>query len=397
MHVALNGYFWDQPRTGSGQYLRHLWSALSELPPLRDHRFTMLMPPARSHEDPVPASPTFQIAHAKPPPFISGKNHNLDKVIWEQQGITTEAKRHKATLIHAPYLSAPIRKSCPTVVTAHDMIPWIVPGYKGSLPVQLYLSLAAASARRANLIIADSHASRRDVINVLKVSPRKVHTVYLGIEPAPAYTSDQLEHVRARFGLPPRFAFYIGGFDRRKSVPLLLQSWRRVLDAMPQWCGDGKPVLAIGGAVPDPGGIFPDVRGVASALGLIGGMETSVRFLGRISESDKPLLMTAAHLFIYPSAYEGFGFDPLEALSVGCPVVSSSGGSLKEVVGDAGLLVPPGDEAELAGAILGLWDDESQRNYLSERGRARAKLFTWQRTAEQTLHLYSVVKRARKK
>lgn len=298
-----------------------------------------------------------------------------------------EASRHRAQLLHIPYLAAPIRKTMPTVITAHDMIPWVVPGYKGSAFVQLYLALAAASAKRADLIIADSDASRRDVIKVLRVPPQKVHTVYLGVEPAQAYTPEQLEDVRARFGLPPYFAFYIGGFDRRKNVPLLLQAWRKALDSMPP---ADRPVLAIGGAVPEPGGVFPDVRGEASTLGLMSEELASVRFLGRITESDKPLLMAAAHVFVYPSAYEGFGLDPLEAMSVGCPVISSYGGSLREVVGDGGLLVSPNDEDELCRAIVRVWHDEGLRQHFSQSGRDHAKRFTWQRTAEQTLRLYSL-------
>jgi glycosyltransferase involved in cell wall biosynthesis len=113
-----------------------------------------------------------------------------------------------------------------------------------------------------------------------------------------------------------------------------------------------------------------------------------VRFLGRVSEEDKPRLMSAARLFVYPSAYEGFGLDPLEAMSVGCPVVTSSGGSLREVVGDGGLLLPPDDEAALAAAIVHAWTDPTLRQALSERGKQQAARFTWQRTAEQTLSIY---------
>jgi glycosyltransferase involved in cell wall biosynthesis len=180
----------------------------------------------------------------------------------------------------------------------------------------------------------------------------------------------------------------MGGFDNRKNVPLLLKAWRGVLSAIDApWCSDEKPVLAVGGAIPDPGGIFPDIRGEARRLGLTG-IGSPVRFLGPISEEDKPLLMAAARLFVYPSAYEGFGLDPLQAMSAGCPVVSSSGGSLREVVGDAGILVPPGVGHALCEVVLRAWTDDALRTDLSRRGKERAGLFTWRRTAEQTLALY---------
>jgi glycosyltransferase involved in cell wall biosynthesis len=309
--------------------------------------------------------------------------------------MVAQAKRWGADLLHSPYLAAPVLKRMPVVVTAHDMIPWVLPGYGGSGAVRLYFALAVAGAKRADLIIADSEASRRDAIRVLKVPASRVRTVYLGVEPAPSFSQEQLDEVRSRHGLPRDFSFYLGGFDRRKNVPLLLRAWRGAQAALcAEWCAEEKPVLAIGGSVPAPGGIFPDVRGVARRLGMSTGQ---VRFLGPVSEEDKPLLMAAARLFVYPSAYEGFGLDPLEAMSVGCPVLSSSGGSLPEVVGDAGLLVPPGDERALCEGIVRAWRDDDLRARLAEMGRKRAHLFTWDRTADQTFALYRhVLKRKRR-
>ncbi|HYO48484.1 MAG TPA: glycosyltransferase family 1 protein, partial [Chloroflexia bacterium] len=314
----------------------------------------------------------------------------LDKVEWEQWTMAGAAKQHKAQLLHSPYLAAPVRKGLPTVVTAHDMIPWVVPGYRGSFATRLYLALSAQGVKRAEVIIADSDASRRDVIRVLKVPHDKVHTVYLGVEAHPEYGEEEIREVRARFSLPEHYAFYMGGFDRRKNVPLLLRAWRAAMSRLDgKGYAEQKPVLAIAGAMPQPGGVVPDVRGEARSLGLEG-MNAPVKFLGRISEDDKPLLMAAARLFVYPSSYEGFGLDPLEAMSVGCPVVSSSGGSLSEVVGRGGILVLPGDEEALSQAILRVWTDEVLRADLRVRGKMQAARFTWERTAEQTRKLYAL-------
>lgn len=387
MHVAFNGYFWDQPRTGSGQYLRHLWAALDEVAPPSD-RFTLLLPPGISTPHDVPTSGRARVLGGSPASAGDGKLGNLGKILWETRGVAGAARRSVADLLHVPYLSAPlpIPRHVRTVVTAHDMIPWIIPAYSGSASVRLYLRLAAACVRDAGLILADSEASRRDVINVLHVPPDRVHTVYLGMEDHPDYTPEQRAEVRSRHLLPDNYAFYLGGFDIRKNVPLLLRAWRDSLPRL-ECLGDQSPLLVIGGGVPEPGGIFPDVRAEAERLGFTGD-DSPVRFLGRVSEEDKPLLMAAARLFAYPSAHEGFGLDPLEAMSVGCPVVSSSGGSLPEVVGDAGLLVPPSDEAALSEAMVRAWNSPELRAELSSRGRLRAATFTWQETARQTLDLY---------
>jgi glycosyltransferase involved in cell wall biosynthesis len=388
MRIALNGYFWDQPRTGSGQYTRHLWCALGELsaqlPAPQAHHIALLLP---AHEplihDPQSAPSSETIAQSK----IQNPKSKIQKAFWEQAGAPRQAMRIGADMLHVPYLAAPVLKGVPVVVTAHDVIPWVLPAYGGSPLVRLYLALAAAGARRADLVITDSEASRRDAIKRLELSPSKVHTIYLGTDPPPAYTPEQLDEVRSRHGLPADFAFYIGGFDRRKNVPLLLRAWRIALDSS---ANDRPPTLAIAGDVPQPGGIFPDVPAEAARLGFAG-RNGPVHFIGRISEEDKPLLMAAARIFVYPSEYEGFGLDPLAAMSVGCPVVSSTGGSLPEVVGDAGLLVPPNDEKALAGAVVRAWTDSALRERLSAQGRERARLFTWQRTAQETWRLYERV------
>ena len=394
MRVALNGYFWHQPLTGSGQYLRHLWTALSEITGgTQSPAFSLLLPPSRILREPVPTPPGFTAHRARPSPLrpLAGRSKYLDKLLWEEWGVTREAKQQGAQLLHSPYLTAPFAgRGIPSVVTAHDMIPWVVPGYEGSPLMRIYLRLAVAGVKRAKLIMADSDASRRDIIKVLKVPPRKVRTVYLGMEPHPDYAREELEEVRTRFGLPASYAFYLGGFDHRKNVPLLLRAWRATIDRIGGMGGDGVPALAIGGGVPKPGGVFPDVMSEAKSLGFEGD-DSPVRFLGRVSEEDKPRLMAAARLFVYPSAYEGFGLDPLEAMSVGCAVVSSSGGSLREVVSDAGLLVPPNDEAALTAAIVRAWTDPALRRDLAERGKHQAAQFTWTRTAEQTLSIYEEV------
>lgn len=387
MQIAFNGYFWGQPRTGSGQYLRHLWDALPDVAPA-DIRLTLLLPPGGAWgSDVLAGGRAVRGGHL---PGLGGRAANLDKLLWEGVGVARLARRVSADVLHMPYLSAPFFplrpfKPCPVVVTAHDMIPWVVPGYAESAAVKLYLRVAVACVRRADLILADSEASRRDVIRVLRVSPRKVRAVYLGMEGHPLYSPDEIAAMRARLGLPETYAFYLGGFDRRKNVPLLLRAWHAALSQLEgEAC---KPLLAIGGKVPEPGGVFPDVMGEARALGF-SGAGSAVRFMGMVSEEDKPLIMAGARLFVYPSAYEGFGLDPLEAMSVGCPVVSSNAGSLSEVVGDAGLLVPPDNEKAMSEAIVRAWNDSALRAELSQRGRRRAESFTWEKTAEQTLRVY---------
>src|SRR5262249_43364008 len=121
------------------------------------------------------------------------------------------------------------------------------------------------------------------------------------------------------------------------------------------------------------------------------GLDSRVRFLGRVPDEDLPDLYSAASVFAYPSRYEGFGLPPLEALACGTPVVCSNRASLPEVVGDAALQGDPTDPADLAAALARLLADAPLRATLRARGLARAARFTWERTAAETMVVYQEV------
>jgi glycosyltransferase involved in cell wall biosynthesis len=322
---------------------------------------------------------------------VARLGENVAKLWWEQIGLPWAAWRLRADVLHCPYLAAPLIAPCPVVVTAHDLIPWAMPAYRTGRAVRLYLALAAAASRRARLLLTDSESARQDVLRYFGVPLERVRTVLLGIEPGfgdpppPA----EIAAMRARFGLPEQYAFYIGGYDMRKDVPTLLRAWAA---ALPQMAapGDPPPVLALAGRVPTPGGLYPDVVGEATRLGLTDPHPTraTVRFLGRVSEADKRLLLAGASLFAFPSRYEGFGYDPLEAMAAGVPVLAADATSLPEVVGTAGRLLPPGDVPAWAAALAALWRDPAARADLAARSRAQAARFDPARTAAETLAAY---------
>ena len=395
MRIALNGWFADRPHTGSGQYLRQLWQALAAPDVDPGEEYVLLLPGALPPDgaEHFPARPGFTVRSWPVPPG-AGRGP-LRQIWWEQRGLPAAARAVGADLLHSPYLAAPWRSPVPVVTTVHDMIPWVVPGYRPSWGVRAYLSLAAAGVRRSTWLLADSAASRRDVARCLPYPAGRITVVYLAVDPAlgvpPAAT--EIAALRARLDLPGPYAFYIGGFDRRKNVPLLLEAWARAWPALAEaaaTAGEPPPHLVIAGSVPAPGGLFPDVLRQARTLGLLAdGAAAPVRFLGRVSEGDKRLLLAGARLFAFPSAYEGFGLDPLEAMAAGCPVVAGTGGSLREVVGDAGGSVADYTVECWAGALIHVWRDAGLRADLTARGRRRAAEFSPARLAAQTRAVYA--------
>jgi glycosyltransferase involved in cell wall biosynthesis len=390
MRIALNGYFWDQPDTGSGQYLRRLWRCLPALPDAAGHTFILLRPGPGAPGDPPPRHPATRVVTCPAGPF-DGRSANLAKLWWEQVGLPRAARRVGAHVLHSPYLAAPLFAPCPVVVTAHDLIPWALPAYRGSRAVRLYLRLAGAACRRARLLLADSECSRRDALRFLRLPPARVRAVPLGVEPefgAPP-PPGAVAAMRARFGLPEAYAFYIGGFDQRKDTPLLLRAWAAALPALAR-PGAPAPALAIAGRLPAPGGLYPDLPALARSLGLLDPTPATaaVRFLGRVSEEDKRLLLAGARLFAFPSRYEGFGYDPLEAMAAGAPVICADTTSLPEIVGAAGILIPPCELEPWTAALTRVWRDDALRADLAARGRAQAARFSPEATAAATLRAY---------
>lgn len=351
MKVALNAHFKHHPGTGSGQYLHHLLSAFGH------------------DRSPVQAVPLLQPSTA-----------NLRKVIWEQVGFPLLARRTAAPVHHVPYFAPPLVPTAPTAVTIHDLIPLILPEYARSPLVRLYNALVSRAARRARLVLVDSESSRRDALRLLGLDPARVRTIYLAPDARVLrdVSPEEVDAVRHKYGLAPNCVLYLGGLDKRKNVPALMEALAALPPVVP-W------QLAISGRVRTGASpLFPDLPAIAAGLDI----QDRVRFLGFVPDEDKPALYRAATVFAFPSLYEGFGMDHLEAMASGTPVVCSNRSSLPELTGDAGLTVDPDDLPAFTDALRRLLTDAELRAHLSERGPQQAARFTWERCAAETAAAY---------
>ena len=257
-----------------------------------------------------------------------------------------------------------------------------LPTYRGSTRVQLYTQLAAFAARRARAIFADSEASARDIEKHLRIPRAKIHVVYLAADPR--FRADipqaEFERVRTKYNLPEQFVLYLGGFDVRKNVAVLLQAFARV--NLTQY----KFVLA--GKLPNQDSdFFPDPRRIAQENQIA----ERVVFPGFIDETDKPALYALARVFVYASQYEGFGLPPLEAMACGTPVLCANTASLPEVVGDAGILLAPDDVNAWSDALRDVLRNDAHRQTMRSAGLGQARKFSWERAARETLAVYDGV------
>lgn len=374
MKVAINAWFINQINTGSGQYLRYLVAALTKLDPSLE---IVLVAPSFALTD-APADWGAAVG-VYPVPLKPGNWHKLR---FEQFLFPKTAKAIGADVAHVPYWGSALNPRIPTVVTVHDIIPRILPAYHGSPAVRLYTGLVGAAAANADLILADSDASRNDILAHLHLSPEKVRTVHLAPAPQyqPAETWAEIDAVIEKYNLPEVFALYMGGFDVRKNMYALLHAWTFVATGL----GDEVKLVLAGKLPATDTEFFPDPLKLARKLGI----EQFIVTPGWIDEADKPALYSAARLFVYPSRYEGFGLPVLEAMACGTPVVTTNVSSLPELVGADAFQVDPDDTKHLAAPIISLTIQEDTHNDMANRAYQRAQEFSWQITARKTLQAY---------
>ncbi len=370
MHVAINGWFWGQPYTGSGRYVRHLVGGLRKVAP--DLKLTLVLPP---HVNPsTPPDGVDLVSSAGP----KGK---LGKVWFEQRTFPAQAAKLGADLAHVPYWGPPLTSPVPVVASVLDVIPLARPEYSSGLGARLYTSLVTTAARGAAQVLTLSEAAKADIVQHIGIPAARITPTHLAADDRfhPRFGAERDEDIRSKYQLPDQFVLYLGGFDRRKSVNTLLLAYTYVAQAE----GDQVP-LVLAGREPDTwgGARFPDLRAYVDELAI----GHAVQWIGPVDDADLPALYRLADVFVYPSEYEGFGLPVLESMASGTPVVARDIPVMQEVSGDGAYLVD--DARRMAGAIIALLLQKPLRDQMINQGLARATAFNWRKTAQQTYVVY---------
>ena len=176
----------------------------------------------------------------------------------------------------------------------------------------------------------------------------------------------------------------MGGFDQRKNLRVIIEAF----SLLPEFYQDGYRLALAGVSLGQDSAFFPDPHRIAREVGLA---DDAIRYVGGAMEEDKPALYSSAAVFLYPSLYEGFGLQPLEAMACGTPVISSNASSLPEITGDAAMSIDPQSPIAWAEAMRAVLSDSARRDQMRERGFAQAAKFSWARAAEETLAVYRSV------
>lgn len=235
------------------------------------------------------------------------------------------------------------------------------------------------SCRHADHIVTVSAFSKKEIVRLLHIPEGNItvipnavdHTVY-----HTDYSKDQLKMARSRYGIREDYFLYLGTIEPRKNLERLLDAYARLCREKPD-----APQLVLAGR---RGWLCNGIYEKARSLHL----GNKILFTGYVRQQDSPMLMCGAAAFVFPSLYEGFGMPPLEAMACGTPVITSNTTSLPEVAGDAAVLVNPKSRSEIYRAMKQMLEDSSVTDRCRKRGTARAKQYTWEKSAKMLSDLY---------
>ena len=318
-------------------------------------------------------------------------NFNLEIVPYGLFSITNQLKLPsklralQIDLFHSPNYMIPLlafprnrtgKMKC--IATIHDVIPMIfrhhAPKSLKSKMFWLYSWLMREVGKRADTIITDSQSSANDIIKHLKIpaaSQSKIKVIFCGV------TNEYIPLAQPADSAKTKKILYVGRSDPYKNLTILIQAFAKASAEL-----ETAPTLIIAGS-PDPR--YPEGPELAKKLNI----EEHIQWTGYLSDAELLRTFQEADLLVHPSQYEGFGLPVLEAMACGVPVISSNASSLPEVAGDAAILVEPNDVEGYAENIVKVLSDQELAAELKQKGIKNAASFSWQRTAEKTLSIYT--------
>jgi alpha-1,3-rhamnosyl/mannosyltransferase len=367
--------------TGIGRYTYELAKGLRDSKLLTDLKFQFLLGWVDDPETLIKKYHSGEKgkAHGPASPMKQAIHHAARSVFWAVsptvKGIVSLP--YKDYIYHSPSFVLPhFTGKC--VSTVHDMSAFRVPQYHPQIRVQYQQDIFPHLIKKGDLFITDSEFSRTELLDFFPVSPERVVSVPLGVDPKfQVRAACIIEDTLARYGLTPGgYALSVGTIEPRKNIERLIDAYASLPSALRMQ----YPLVLVGGHGWNSEHIHAKIARYSQ--------EGWLKYLLFVSDEELAFIYSGARLFACVSHYEGFGLPVLEAMASGIPVISSDAASLPEVGGDAVVYVSPNQEEEIREALIRVLNDDSLRQDLSLQGLARATVFDWTRTAQQTIEAY---------
>ena len=298
--------------------------------------------------------------------------------VWRSYWSSRDIKRLNLDIYHGLSHELPVgieKTGAKSVVTMHDIIFLKYPHLYPFIDRKLYERKYLRSCRVADVVVAISEQTKRDLIEYASIDDRQIRVVYQGCQPIFNLTATASEKSRIsnKYNLPESFLLNVGAIEKRKNQALIVK-------AMAENNID-FPLVIVG----RPTAYLDELKAYVKKMGV----ESRVIFLTNVPAADLPLLYQLSRLFIYPSLFEGFGIPILEALNSGVPVIASTGSCMEETGGEGSYYIDPKDSDELGMAILSLLNDGDKRKKMVEAGKIHARLFSDEAIADTLFSIYA--------
>ena len=373
MHIGFHYTSALRQQGGIGRYTRELINTLAILD--TKNRYTLLV----SKDSPLDKLPTlpdnFQVK-------VMPLTEKIMTILWHRLYLPlwVDVGGGAYDIFHSPnFILPPLYNTC-GLLTVHDLSFMKYP-HKTVPKLQKWLSKTVPhSIKRATHVLADSMSTKNDLETMLNVPSKKISVVGAGVESRfkPIIDTHILNHVRQKYNLPTKFILGLSTLEPRKNFEGLIQAFNHV----EPFFSDMHLVIAGG-----KGWLYESIFAEAESSSV----SDKIHIIGFVDDDDLPAIYSMAEVFAYPSYYEGFGIPVLESMACGTPVVAADNSSLPEVMGEAGIMVPATDITALAVAIKELCCDHALRERYIQRGFEQASKFTWGKTADILLNVYSMI------
>lgn len=309
------------------------------------------------------------------------------RLMYEYAFLPAQLRRDQLALFHAPSNLLPLRKTCPYVVTIHDMS-YFVNGRRYTRGKLLYWqTITKRTIKLADLIITISNYSKRDILRFFDYPAEKIIPIYMAPHSIFRRIEDKtaLEHFLQKYRLSGKdIILNVGTLEPGKNQKTLIYAFDRLIKKF-ESTGALKTASALQLViVGDKGWLYEDIFQAIEKLKL----RDKVLITGHISDMDLLYFYNCARMLVFPSLNEGLGLPVLEAMACGTPVITANTSALPEIAGEAALFVDPYDVEKLATTMEQLLFEENLRQDIIRRGMEHVKKFSWHTAATETLSVY---------
>jgi glycosyltransferase involved in cell wall biosynthesis len=374
MRIGINALYWLPGKVGGTEtYLRNLLENLARIDKKNSY-ILFINPSAAGLLDYAGAD--FREVICNIPAFLKPV-----RVFWEQGELPRLAGQHKLDLLHSPGYTAPLRIDIPSIVTIHDMQIHYYPKNFSFAKRLFWKKLIPSSARKAACVIAPSMHTREDVIHLLGVHPDRVRLTYEGVSPRfKRETDERIREIKSKNRLPEKYVLCVATFNPHKNIDGLIRAYGLVREKLADKADFPHKLVLVGIKQRHSPAIQRTIQEQK--------LDNDVIITGHLDHEDLPGIYSGADVFVLPSFFEGFGLPVLEAMACGTPVVASDRTCLPEIVAEAGILVNPASDADIADGIIKVLTNLELAEQLRNFGYTRIKHFSWERMARQTLEIY---------